>query len=143
MDIAGPIRSELMRRVGIIGLGDMGMGMARNILESGFPLTGFDLRDSRLVELEKAGGTRAESSQQVGMQSDVVFVMVLNGDQVKQAILGADGLLDGMQPDATIIVSATINPAEVRELVDPVSKKGVHLIDSPVSGGKAGAEGGA
>ena len=132
-----------MKRVGIVGLGDMGLGMARNILASGFSLTGFDLRDSRLVELEKAGGSRAASCKQVGEQSDVVFVMVLNGDQVKQAVLESDGLLAGMQAGTTLIVSATINPAEVKELVEPVSAKGVHLIDSPVSGGKAGAEGGA
>ena len=131
-----------MKRVGIIGLGDMGMGMARNILESGFPLTGFDLRDSRLAELQGAGGNIADSCRQVGEQSEVVFVMVLNGDQVKEAILGAEGLLDGMKPGTTIIVSATINPAEIKELVNPVSEKGVHLIDTPVSGGKAGAEGG-
>ena len=55
-----------MKRVGIVGLGDMGMGMAKNILASGFSLTGFDLRDSRLVELEKAGGSRATSCKQVG-----------------------------------------------------------------------------
>ncbi len=131
-----------MKRVGIVGLGDMGMGMAKNLLEGGFSLTGFDLRESRRVDLEEAGGSRAESSRQVGEQSDVVFVMVLNGDQVKQVVLGADGLLEGMQPETTIIVSATINPAEVRELVEPVSAKGVRLIDSPVSGGKAGADGG-
>jgi len=133
----------MVKRVGIVGLGDMGMGIARNILASGFSLTGFDLRESQLVELEKAGGSRAESCLQVGEQSDVVFVMVLNGDQVKQAVLGADGLLAGMQAGTTLIISATINPAEVKELVDPVSEKGLHLIDSPVSGGKAGAEGGA
>jgi putative dehydrogenase len=131
-----------MKRVGIVGLGDMGMGMAKNILGAGFSLTGFDLREPRLVDLEEAGGTRAESCREVGEQSEVAFVMVLNGDQVKQVVLGPDGLLEGMQPGTTIVVSATINPAEVRELVEPVTAKGVHLIDSPVSGGKAGADGG-
>ena len=52
-----------MRRVGIIGLGDMGMGMARNIINGGFPLTGFDLREARLAELELAVGTRAATSR--------------------------------------------------------------------------------
>ena len=132
-----------MKKVGIVGLGDMGLAMAKNILAHGFPLTGFDLRDSRLAELEKAGGTSATTCRHVGEASDVAFVMVLNGEQVQQVILGEDGLLDGLQPGSTIIVSATIKPAEVKELIDPVSEKGIHLIDSPVSGGKAGAEGGA
>jgi len=132
-----------MRRVGIIGLGDMGMGMARNIIKEGFPLTGFDLREARLEELEKAGGVRASSCREVGESSDVVFVMVLNGDQVKQAIWGEGGLAEGLKAGATIIVSATINPAEVRELVEPLKEKGIHLIDTPVSGGRSGADDGA
>ena len=132
-----------MRRVGIVGLGDMGMGMARNIIKGGFPLAGFDLREDRLVELEQAGGVRTACCREVGESSDAVFVMVLNGDQVKQVVLGDDGLTEGMQPGATIIVSATINPAEVRGLEVPLADRGIHLIDTPVSGGKSGADEGA
>ena len=131
-----------MRKVGIIGLGDMGMGMARNIVKAGFPLTGYDLRKTRLMKLEKAGGVRAGNCREVGESSDAVFVMVLNGDQVKQAFFGDNGLTEGMKPGKTIIVSATINPSEVRELVAPVEEMGIHLIDTPVSGGKSGAEDG-
>ena len=132
-----------MRRVGIVGLGDMGMGMARNIIKGGFPLTGFDLREKRLAELESIGGIRARTCREVGEASDAVFVMVLNGDQVKEVIFGDDGLAEGMKPGATIIVSATIHPSEVKELVAPAAEKGLHLIDTPVSGGKSGAEDGA
>ncbi len=131
-----------MRRVGIVGLGDMGMGMARNIVTEGFPLTGFDLREARLAELEKEGGTRTSSCKEVGESSDSVFVMVLNGDQVKEVIFGDGGLTEGLKPGATIIVSATIHPSEVKELVAPLSAMGIHLIDTPVSGGKSGAEDG-
>ena len=132
-----------MRRIGIIGLGDMGMGMARNLIKNGFPLVGYDLRDSRLAELEREGGTRAISCREVGESSDAVFVMVLNGDQVKEAIFGDDGLAEGLKPGATIIVSATIHPSEIKELVAPAAENGLHLIDTPVSGGKSGAEDGA
>ena len=132
-----------MRRAGIVGLGDMGMGMARNIIKGGFPLTGFDLRDARLAELEQAGGARAATCREVGASSDAVFVMVLNGDQVKEVIFGDGGLVERLSPGATIIVSATIHPSEVRELVAPLAEKGIHLIDTPVSGGKSGADDGA
>jgi 3-hydroxyisobutyrate dehydrogenase-like beta-hydroxyacid dehydrogenase len=132
-----------MKQVGIVGLGDMGMGIAKNIIKNGFPLTGFDLRDSRMAELETLGGKRAASCREVGESCDVAFVMVLNGDQVKEAVLGPDGLSEGLQQGATIIVSATINPAEVRELEAPLAAKGINLIDTPVSGGKSGAEEGA
>jgi putative dehydrogenase len=121
----------------------MGMGMARNIINGGFPLTGFDLRDERLVELEKAGGTRASSCREVGESSEAFFVMVLNGDQVKEAVFGEDGVAQGMNPGGTIIISATIHPSEAKELVAAAAEKGLNLIDTPVSGGKSGAEDGA
>jgi 3-hydroxyisobutyrate dehydrogenase-like beta-hydroxyacid dehydrogenase len=127
----------------MIGLGDMGMGMARNIIKAGFPLTGFDLREARMEELEKEGGARASSCREVGESGDSVFVMVLNGDQVKEVIFGEEGLEKGLKSDATVIVSATIHPSEVKQLVAPLADMGIHLIDTPVSGGKSGAEDGA
>ena len=132
-----------MRRVGIIGLGDMGMGMARNIINGGFPLTGFDLREARLAELDLAGGTRAANCREVGESSDTVFVMVLNGDQVKEALFGEDGVVSGMRAGGTVVISATIHPSEVKELVAPLADLEIHLIDTPVSGGKSGADDGA
>ena len=132
-----------MRRVGFIGLGDMGMGMATNLIKQGFPLTGFDLREARLEELEKIGGNRAGSCREVGEASDTVFVMVLNGNQVNQAIFGDDGLTKGLKPGSTIVISATIHPFEVRALEAPLAEMGIHLIDTPVSGGKSGADDGA
>ncbi|TFG93778.1 MAG: NAD(P)-dependent oxidoreductase [Calditrichales bacterium] len=131
-----------MKQVGIVGLGDMGIGMAKNLLKNGFELTGYDLRKEQLAELEKLGGKPAESCQQVAENSDTVFVMVLNGKQVHEAVLGETGLLKGLKPGSTIIVSATINPSEVKDLLQPVAEKGINLIDSPVSGGKPGAENG-
>ena len=132
-----------MRRVGLIGLGDMGMGMAKNLLKSGFELTGFDLRDTRLAELEQHGGSPAVSCRAVGEKSDTVFVMVLNGNQVNEVIFGDEGLTAGLAPGSTIVISATIHPAEVCELEAPLAEMGIHLIDTPVSGGKSGAEDGA
>jgi len=119
------------------------MGMAKNLIKVGFPLTGYDLRAARLDELEKAGGKRAASCRAVGEQSDTAFVMVLNGDQVNEAIFSEDGLAAGLAPGSTIVISATIHPSEVRTLEGPLSELGIHLIDTPVSGGKSGAEEGA
>ena len=129
-----------MRRVGIIGLGDMGIGMARNIIKKGFDLVGYDLRDERLRILETLGGKGASSPQEVGQQSDVVFVMVLK--QVKQVVAAEDGLLQSMWAGSTIIVSATIEPKEIRDIAKIIFAKGVNLIDAAVSGGKSGAENG-
>lgn len=131
-----------MKRVGIIGLGNMGIGMAKNIIENGFSLIGYDLRDERLKALEALGGKAASSPREVGQQADTVFIMVFNGKQVYEVVTAEGGLLQSMKAGSTIIVSATIEPREVREVAKAVFAKGVNLIDTPVSGGKAGAEAG-
>ncbi len=121
-----------MKKVGFVGLGDMGIGMAKNLLKNGFELTGYDLREERLEMLSRLGGKPAASSREVAESSEAVFVMVLNGDQVKEVILGEQGLLEGLKPNSTVIVSATIKPSEVREVEKPVVEKGHNLIDTPV-----------
>lgn len=131
-----------MKKVGIIGLGDMGIGLAKNLLENGFELTGFDLRPERLAMLEKLGGKVAANCQDIARNSDTVFVMVLNGRQVHDVVLGDSGLLAELKTGSTIIISATINPSEVKALIEPAAEKGINLIDTPVSGGKPGADNG-
>ena len=103
-----------MKRVGIVGIGDLGIGLAANILKKGYPLTGFDLRRDRLESLASIGGEAGSSPREVAEKSDTVFVMVLNGDQVKAVVTGKDGLLEGMKSGATIIITATIKPSEVQ-----------------------------
>ena len=131
-----------MKKVGIIGLGDMGIGLSRNLLKAGFPLTGCDLREERRNLLTEAGGQAVSSVGEVGECSDTVFVMVLNGKQAQDVVGGEDGLAATMKAGSTIIVSATIQPTEVRAVEKLLEGTGIHLIDSPVSGGKSGAEGG-
>ena len=132
-----------MKTIGFVGLGDMGLPMAVNIVKAGFPLVGFDLRAERLALLEAAGGRRAGSCRELGGQCDSVFVMVFSGAQAREAVLGDAGLIRGLKPGATVIVSATMMPREAQRLEAPLAAAGVGLIDTPVSGGKAGADGGA
>ena len=132
-----------MKRVGLIGLGDMGIGMAANIVKNGFELTGYDLREERLQMLAELGGKPASNPKEVGKNSDAVFVMVMNGDQFKQVIFGEAGLLSGLKTGSTIIVTATIHPREMVEIGESLASSGINLIDSPVSGGKSGADNGA
>lgn len=131
-----------MKRIGLIGLGDMGIGMARNIIKGGFELTGYDLRKERVDMLEEAGGKRAGSPSEVGANADTVFIMVMTGKQVTDVVTGNNGLLETMKPGSTIIVSATIQPSEAREVSKAIFQAGLKMIDSPVSGGKGGAEAG-
>ena len=132
----------MKKHIGIIGLGDMGFSIAQNILKAGYQLTGFDLREERLEMLEALGGKRASSPAEVGEVADAVFIMVMTGKQAESIVSGEDGLLKTMNPGKTILLTATIEPHEARSIGKTVAKKGVHLIDAPVSGGQNGAESG-
>lgn len=128
-----------MKKVGVIGLGNMGMGMAKNLIKSGFSVIGFDLDDKRLLKLKENGGSTATSTVQVGEETDAVFIMVMNGEQVKAVV--AD-LATGLKDRGTIILTATITPEEAREAYSIADLEGVAMLDSPVSGGMDGAHNG-
>jgi len=130
-----------MKRVGVVGLGDMGAGLAKNLIAAGFETTGFDLDAARLAAFEAGGGKRAASVAEVGAAADVVFVMVLNGTQAKAVILG-DGLAATMASGGVVVLTATIKASEVREIAVALDGTGIALVDAPVSGGRPGAEGG-
>ncbi|MCY3917387.1 MAG: NAD(P)-dependent oxidoreductase [Chloroflexi bacterium] len=130
-----------MKNVAVVGLGNMGMGMANNLLAAGFEVTGFDLRPERGQMLAEQGGTAAASLMDLA-DADVALVMVMSGAQVMDVVAGAGGLLRCLRDGATIIVSATIQPSEMRAVEDALSGSGLHLIDCPVSGGQFGAEAG-
>nr|WP_319382981.1 NAD(P)-dependent oxidoreductase [uncultured Roseibium sp.] len=131
-----------MQKTGVIGLGDMGSGLAKNLIANGFVTRGFDLSPDRMSAFEAMGGALAESAGDVGRGADAVFVMVMNGDQVKDVIFGDGGLRQTMAPGSVIILTATIKPREGREVGAMLEGSGIHLIDSPVSGGFPGAQGG-
>ena len=132
-----------MKTIGFIGLGDMGMAMAKNLLKAGFAVSGYDLREQRLSDLQAAGGSPAASPAEVGKTSDTVFVMVLNGRSgVLQVIGAAEGLTATLRPGATVIVCATVYKAEMEQAARQLAEHDIALIDAPVSGGRAGAEAG-
>lgn len=129
-------------RAGVIGLGDMGSGLARNLIAQGFETSGHDLIDSRLAAFAGMGGRSCDDAGAVGARSDAVYVMVMNGDEAKSVILDDGGLVSSMAPGGAVILSATVKPREAREIGQALDGSGLHLIDSPVSGGFPGAQGG-
>ncbi|MEM9439970.1 MAG: NAD(P)-dependent oxidoreductase [Pseudomonadota bacterium] len=130
-----------MKRVGVVGLGDMGSGLAKNLIAHGFQTKGFDLSKDRMADFEAMGGIAAATAADVGSDAELVFVMVMNGDQAKAVILG-DGLASTLEPGAVIVLTATIKPEEARAIGAGLGGTGIDLIDSPVSGGFPGAQGG-
>lgn len=131
-----------MQKTGVIGLGDMGSGLAKNLIMNGFTTKGYDLSPDRLRAFTDMGGLAADNVGAVGSGSDAVYVMVMNGKQVKDVIFAEGGLLTAMAPGSAIILTATIAPKEVREIGEMLKGSGIHLIDSPVSGGFPGAQAG-
>ncbi len=134
-----------MKKVGVVGIGDMGSGLAKNLMKAGFEVCGFDPAARRLEAFAEAGGVAMDSPSEVGANAEAVFIMVMNGDQAKEVVLGADGkggLRSSMAPGSVIILTATIRPGEARKLASALEDSGIHLVDTPVSGGFPGAQNG-
>ncbi len=136
------LRGARMKRVGVVGLGDMGSGLARNLIAAGFTTAGFDLSERRMAAFVEMGGQPAASAGEVGAGAEAVFVMVMNGEQARSVIAGDDGLVRSLEPGAAVILTATIRPSEAREIGRALEGTGIDLIDSPVSGGFRGAQDG-
>jgi len=125
-----------------IGLGDMGLPMAQNLLRAGFDVAGYDLSAGRRRMLKRVGGRAAKHARDSATGADIAFVMVMNGAQVMHAVAGEDGLLRALKPGAVIVISATIERAEAQAVAAVAADAGVLTVDAPVSGGLPGAQGG-
>ncbi len=124
--------------VGFIGLGNMGFGMARNLVVKGYDVLAYDLAEAPLQRLVEQGARRAESLAQIGQTCERVMVMVVSGAQVEAVVSGDQGLLQTMNR-GVIMVHSTIALSEIRRVAAQAQAHGVQVIDCPVSGGVAGA----
>jgi putative dehydrogenase len=129
-------------RIGFIGLGAMGAGMAANLLRAGFEVTGFDLRQAALDELIERGGRAASSPRAAAEDAAVLILMVVNDAQVEAVLFGAEGALETLPAGATIALSSTVAAGYVRSLGERLAARGLLLLDAPVSGGATGAAAG-
>ena len=123
-------------KIGFIGLGIMGKPMAKNLLKAGYTDLLVNNRSQAPVqELEAAGATGA-TQQEIGAQCDVVITMLPNSPQVKEVMLGENGVASHMKPGAVFIDCSSINPVASKEIYAALQKKGVEMLDAPVSGGE-------
>jgi L-threonate 2-dehydrogenase len=129
-------------RIGFIGLGAMGAGMAANLLRAGFEVTGFDLRQTALDALVEHGGRAASSPRAAAENADVLILMVVNDAQIEAVLFGAEGALETLPEGATIVLSSTVAAGYVRDLGERLAACGLYLLDAPVSGGATGAAAG-
>ena len=131
-----------MTKIGIVGIGDMGSGIAKNLIAGGFDVHGIDTLEKRMQDFVALGGTAAKSLADVADDAAAVFVMVMTGAQAKAVIFSDDGLAAHLPKGSSIILTATIKPSEAKDIADGLDRSGIYLIDSPVSGGFPGAQGG-
>jgi 3-hydroxyisobutyrate dehydrogenase-like beta-hydroxyacid dehydrogenase len=131
-----------MKTVGVIGLGEMGLPMAANLVARGFEVTGYDLRASAVKALEESGGHAAGSAAEAARGRDAIVVMVRTPAQAEQVVLGPGGVLAEARADAIVIVMSTIGVAAMQRLGAAARDRGLAFLDAPVSGGRARAEAG-
>lgn len=124
------------KRIGFIGLGKMGEPMSKNILRGGFTLTVYDLVPDPVRELVKLGAVSAKSPKEVGQNSEIVILMVPDSPHIEAAVLGKNGVLEGIQSGSIIIVMSTVEPLYIQQLSEKCGPKGVRVIDCPVSGNR-------
>ena len=125
-----------MKKIGFIGLGIMGGPMARNLMAAGYPLTVYDIVPEKVDAVVKAGAEAGSSSRDVAAKSEIVITMLPNSPEVKEAVLGPSGVLEGARPGTILIDMSSIAPLASQEVSAQASEKGVILLDAPVSGGE-------
>ncbi len=128
-----------MKKIGFIGLGNMGLPMANNILKAGIEVNAFDLSEKALNQAENLGMSIKQNSESVLEDIDALITMLPNGSSVEKIFLD-DNLLEGINKQTLIIESSTISP-EISKKVSKMAKNyGISMLDAPVSGGVKGAE---
>lgn len=126
-------------RVGFIGLGIMGRPMALNLIKGGHTVTVWARRQESMTPLLEAGAEGMGCPATVAAQSDVVFSMVSDAPDVREVMLGAQGVVQSARPDLIAVDMSTIPPAAAKSVAADLAASGVTFLDAPVSGGEVGA----
>ena len=127
-----------MARIGFIGLGNMGLPMAGNLVKAGHAVIGFDVVVAQVGKLSAIGGLAAASVADAA-QADAIITMLPAGEHVREVYVGEGGVFAAAAPGALLIDSSTIDVATTRTIAALAGAKGLAMVDAPVSGGVAGA----
>lgn len=128
--------AEAPRRIGFIGLGVMGKPMSKNLLKAGYELVVLGRNALAVAELVAAGAKAAESPRAVAEQVEVVITMLPNSPQVKEVVLGKDGVIEGAGKGSVVVDMSSIAPLVSRQIGERLAAEGVDMLDAPVSGGQ-------
>jgi 3-hydroxyisobutyrate dehydrogenase len=127
------------RTVAIIGLGSMGMGMARSLMRKGHAVRGYDVTSTAASMLAAEGGISGPSPADAATSADIVVVVVVNAAQTEDVLFGASGVISVIAPGSVIISCATMAPAAARAMAARCAEKDILYLDAPMSGGAARA----
>ncbi|MER2607095.1 MAG: 3-hydroxyisobutyrate dehydrogenase [Siculibacillus sp.] len=128
-----------MSRIAFIGLGNMGLPMATNLVAAGHAVTGLDLAPDALARLVALGGTTAATVAEAVRDAEVVVTMLPEGRHVESVYAGPDGVFAHAPAGAVFIDSSTIHVESARRVAAGAAERGFHMVDAPVSGGTGGA----
>lgn len=128
--------------VGVIGLGAIGGGVARSLVNAGLVVHGCDLNPDAMAKFVDAGGHAADRPATVGKAARVVFLFVINAGQARTVLFGDTGLAEAMPSDGIVISCVTMAPSEAAAIGEELGAKGIRMIDAPTSGGAANAAAG-
>lgn len=126
---------KLTKAVGFVGLGIMGKPMSKNLLKAGFNVSVFDINQDAVNSLVEAGA-KAATVKEMGETCDVVITMLPASSHVKSTVLGENGLLSTAKTGLILIDMSSISPVDSIDIAKECEKKGVQMIDAPVSGGE-------
>lgn len=125
-----------MNKLGFIGLGIMGKPMAKNLLKAGYQVYAYDVFAEETEKIVKEGGTGCASIREVAEKCTTIITMLPNSPQVKEVVLGEDGIARYAAKGTLIIDMSSIAPDASREISDAIRAKGIRMVDAPVSGGE-------
>jgi 3-hydroxyisobutyrate dehydrogenase len=129
-------KTDSKERVGVIGVGRMGLPMVKHLIKHGYAVTVSDLNAENLGKARELGATVAASPAEMGKNADFVILGVGYDDEVNQVVLGADGLLGSLAKGAIIAVSSTVAPDTVKALNKQAAMKGIGILDAPICRGR-------
>lgn len=125
-----------MTKIGFIGLGIMGLPMAKNLVKAGYDIIAYDMLEAPLQNVAQSGAKAASSVVEVAKSADIIITMLPNSPHVQTVVLGENGVLGNAKPGTIIVDMSSISPIVSREIALECGKKNVDFLDAPVSGGE-------
>jgi len=124
-------------RVGLVGLGSMGLGMARSLRAAGYEVSVYDVRREVAVSFAAEGGTAHQTVAELATETDVLISVVVNAAQTEAVLFGTgdDGAIDRLKPGSVFVMCSTVDPQWSAALAGTLAERGIHYLDAPISGG--------